>query len=286
MNDVARQVPAFVPGVFDDMPAETYHAIPALSSGGAKRIRRSAKHFRVQLTKRKEPTAAMKLGTAIHFGVLQPELFDRYILVEPEVDKRTTVGKVAWADHLATVAAARADGGREVVTLKQADRDRARFAADAVLAHPGAQELLAGATRELSLFWNDGRYGVPCKARLDLWNAGILGDVKSCGNASAEEFARDMGTYDYHVQGAHYYSGAEHALNESPRLFVFIAVETEDPYDVALYELGRASMQAGMHAMDDALQRYKEVLETGEYPGYPQTVQTLELPRWKLRFNV
>lgn len=270
--------PAFVPGVFPKMPAANYHAVEALSSGGAKKILRSPAHFRVYRDQQSVQSDPMRLGEAIHCGALEPGAFASRIAVLPEVNRRTNLGKAAIADFVAL------NPGR--LLLDQAEFDCTRRCVDAVLAHPAASELLRDAEIETSLFWNDGRYAVPCKARWDARKFGGLIDLKSCKDASKEEFAKAIANFDYHIQGAHYYSGAEHCLNATPSFFIFIAVETEPPHGVAVYELGRASMLAGMREMDEALARYKAALESGQWGGYPTTVEEIQLPRWKLKFDV
>jgi hypothetical protein len=62
-----------------------------------------------------------------------------------------------------------------------------------------------------------------------------------------------------------------------------ICVETDEPFAVAVYQLGTASIKAGMRQMDEALERYKRCLETGRYPGYPELIQSIDVPRWALR---
>jgi PDDEXK-like domain of unknown function (DUF3799) len=283
VNEVAALerpiVPDFVPGVFYGMPAELYHSIPALSAGGARRLRKSPAHFKEFLGVVSEPSAAMQLGTVIHCGVLEPDRLDDCYAVAPEVDKRTSAGKAEWATFQAACA------GKVVLTPE--GESNALGAIDAVRAHPAARRLLDGAKTELSLFWEDAKYQVPCKCRWDaLSTKGVGIDLKSTQDASREAFARSIATFEYHAAAAHYISGAEHALDASPRGFVLIAVETVPPWAVACYQLGSASILAGEYLTRIALERYAEGLKTGVWKGYPDTIDAIEVPRWALRFDV
>lgn len=269
--------PPFVPGVFRDMPAEQYHAVEAMSSSGARSILRSPAHFVLWRTERRDPSAAMQFGTAVHAGVLEPERFDRVVVMAPEFNARTAAGK---ADRAAFVAA---NAGR--VILSADDFDRARRCVDAIRAHPAARALLDGAECELSLFWRDAQFGVPCKARLDARNHGGIIDLKTTTDASPEEFARSVASWGYHRQAAHYVSGCEHLLDGSPEFFAFIAAESEPPHGVACYSLPGAAILAGAHSMNRALERYAAALAAGEWPGYPSTVESLTLPKWAMRFD-
>lgn len=144
--------------------------------------------------------------------------------------------------------------------------------------------MLDGAEVEKSLFWMDGQYNVPCKARYDAWQSGIIIDLKTTTDASRDEFARTIANYTYHAQAAMYCSGAEHALDRSPDAFVFIAVESEPPHAVACYQLPNAAILAGMHLVSRAQARYAEVLASGKWTGYPETIEVIELPRYAMRF--
>jgi hypothetical protein len=267
----------FTPGVFEAIPGDEYHAVEAMSASGAKKMLRSPQHYRLNRDQPGQPTDAMQFGTIVHCGVLEPDELDRRVCIAPKVDKRTTAGKLRWAEFVATAI------GRIVVD--QDDYDRARRCVDAVLAHPSASRLIEGAQRELSLFWLDGEYKVPCKARYDIHSHGGVSELKTTQDASPDGFAKQIANLNYHVQGAHYCSGREHVLNETPAFFAFIAVESEPPHVVACYTLPPVAIQAGRRLMDEALARYRDALAAGKWRGYPETIQAIDLPRWALRFD-
>jgi exodeoxyribonuclease VIII len=267
----------FVVGVFDGMPFDQYRAIEAMSQSGAQKINRSPLHFRIARDAPSAPSDAMLFGTAVHDGVLEPEHFAARVCMAPDVNRRTNAGREAWADFLA------ANAGR--IVLAREDFDCARRCIDAVLDHPAASRLLEGARREVSLFWIDGKYRVPCKARLDILNHGGIGDVKTTRDASPEEFAKSIANYGYDIQAANYFSGHEHLLNATPDFFVFVTVESEAPHAVACYELGSASILAGARKMDAALERYARALKLGRWEGYPATIERIDTPPWARRFS-
>jgi hypothetical protein len=267
---------AFEPGVFYGMPAEQYHKSEALSASGGRKLRQSPLHYKLMRDTPNEPTAAMEFGTVVHAGVLEPDAPACYA-VAPKIDTRTTAGKADWG------AFAQANAGR--IILSQADADRALACIAAVRAHPGASRLLAGAKTEVSLFWEDAKYKVPCKCRWDGLNRGGGFDLKTTQDASPDAFARTIASYEYHAAAAHYISGAEHVLNESPRFFAFIAVESEPPHAVACYALPSNAILAGQHLVAIALERYAEALVSGKWRGYSDLIDTIELPRWALRFS-
>lgn len=268
----------FVPGVFYGLPAADYHRREAMSASGAKKMLRSPQHYKLMRDTPSVPTAAMEFGTVVHAGVLEPGTFGEVVAIAPEVDKRTKDGKAEWG------AFAAANAGR--IILSADDHSRALACVAAVRAHPAASKLLDGGEREMSLFWNDGRYKVPCKARYDAFNHGGVIDLKTTQDASPEAFGRSCATFLYHAQAAMYLSAGEHALNATPRFFAFICVESEPPHGVACYILPSAAIQAGAVLINIALERYAAALASGQWPGYSETIDALPFPKWALRFDV
>ena len=85
-------------GLFS-MPAEQYHSHPAVGHSGLVRIMRSPAHYKDVLTDPPDPTPAMRLGTAFHTALLEPDRFGQTFVVAPKFDRRTKEGKAqaeAW----------------------------------------------------------------------------------------------------------------------------------------------------------------------------------------------
>lgn len=270
--------PEFLPGIYTDMPAAEYFRVPAISASGAKKLLRSPAHYLESLKRPSEPTPNMVFGSAVHTGALEPQRFADDVICAPDINKRTKVGAAEWEAFQA------ANAGK--IILSPDDYARCVNTIAVVRQHPAAFKLLDGATIEQSLFWLDAKFGVPCKARWDAWNHGIIVDLKTCQDASAEAFGRSCATYLYDVQSANYISAAEHVMNESPRAFVFVAVETEPPHAVAVYAAQSDMILAGRHRMDIALERYLEIRETGVYRGYADLIQPLKFPKYATRFDL
>lgn len=263
-------------GLVRDLPREVYFAHEAMSQSGAKRMIRSPMHYRLDRTQPSKQTEAMQFGTAVHDGVLEPDFFASRVVQAPEINRRTKDGKADWQAFCA------ANDGR--IVLEADDMARVRSCVNAVRAHPAAMKLLTGAEVELSFFWRDAKYDVPCKARWDARNHGGVVDLKTTIDASPEGFARQAANLLYHMQEAQYRSAAEHVLNESPTFFAFICVESEPPHAVACYTLPPAAVHAGAHLMSVALDRYAKALAAGDWPGYSPTIDVLPFPSWALRF--
>ena len=67
---------------------EHYFAINAESASGIKEFIKSPAHYRQWQTGEREVTPAMKLGTAVHTCVLEPDMFAKHY-TWTDLDKRT-----------------------------------------------------------------------------------------------------------------------------------------------------------------------------------------------------
>ena len=189
-----------------------------------------------------------------------------------------TLAQIDWWEEFE-----RGDGAREIVLDADA-YERCCRTVDAILAHPGARTLLTGGIPEVSLFWNDAKYEVPCKARIDfLRDDGGMVDIKTTTDASPEGFGRTIASFLYHVQGSHYWSGGEHVLGASPKFFAFIAAEKEEPFGVSAQVLQVDALRIGMAKCDRALRRYAEAAASGRWGAYSDLIEPAILPAWALR---
>ena len=256
--------------------AADYHAIEALSASGAKMLLRSPAHYLAGKAKPMQPSPAMKLGTVVHTLILEPEKAAAEIAVCPKFDLRTTFGKKGQADFEAS-----AEGK---LVVNEDVYDRAARIADSVRGHGFVREqmLSGGGEAEAVMLWR--QYDVACKCRMDMLKGATIFDVKTCQDASPDGFARQIATYSYHVQAAHYAAGYREVTGWDLDRFVFVAVESEAPYAVGIYALDPRSLQSGRILMARAGVAYKRALEmmaNGEAPAtYGDELIEIGIPGW------
>lgn len=252
-----------------------YHAHPAVSKSHLDKVAKSPAHYWAHYLDPErvppEPTAAMMLGTALHTAVLEPHLWGEQYATAPEgIDRRTKVGKEAWAAFEAEAQ------GKTVLTGEDAQRIQ-RMAA-AVHQHPASSFLLElPGTREASYFWTDEETGLECKCRPD-WHSQdrrIIVDVKTTKDASPREFARSVAAFRYHVQANWY----QRPFQEAEQ-FLFIAVESQAPHLVAVYAATPGMVAAGGRTADRDLRLLAACRASDRWPGYSEEIQPLDLPTW------
>ena len=158
---------------------------------------------------------------------------------------------------------------------------------DAISSHPVASSLLLpeyGCRNEASCFWDDEYTGVRCKARLDALpvdeNSGVICDLKTTTDASAEAFTKAAFNFRYFQQAAHYLEAWKQCGDDDRLDFLFAVVEKNSPYGVSVFQMDEASIALGRRELDRLLQVWQACDEDGVWAGYPTHVQELSLPAY------
>jgi hypothetical protein len=270
-----------------DIDNDAYHSGPGISKSGLwKLYTKSPAHF---IGAERKETAAMTFGSACHMAVLEPHLLETsYCVVPTTAPRRPTEAQWnAKAPSPESVAAMNwwrefmaFNAGKE--TINQADFDNVLRIRDKLHAHPLIQKLVNGAQFEQSAYWIDEETGELCRCRPDIYSPSLkmIGDIKTCRDASEFGFARAIEDYGYHVQDPFYSDGWHLAGGGEVDAFVFIAIESEAPFVFQVYELDEADKQQGREIYRKALRRYADCKRTGIWPDYGNGVKTITRPAW------
>jgi len=243
--------PALPVGLHLEVPEDVYHQrqLGVASKSALDKIRRSPAHYHAWATcaDEDEDTPALRFGRAFHTAVLEPAKYQPAKSTKKDrEDAEAITGMVA-----------------------------------SLRAHPIAGRLLSGGHREVTIRWDAG--GVPCKGRLDGYHPELLGgvafDLKSTTDASPEEFARSVARYGYARQEAFYRDGLA-ALGRAVPHFLFLVCEKAPPYCAAVYALSVDAVSRGRVSIVRDLETLAACCASGVFPGYPDGITTLELPRW------
>jgi len=296
---VTTQKPkARTPGIYTNIPADIYHRWPGASNSRMGDMLRSPAHCRDRMMNPTEPTPAMLIGTATHFAVLEPDLFDTTYVVADRCAASKANGDPCSHDGVA-----RADGvwycgthlrskgiketDQDIKALVRSDADKCRRIRDAVWSHPASRKMLESIRpdeREVSIVWDDPDSGVRCKLRADAMSRtlGIYFDLKTTGDAGEGAFTKSIFNFGYHRQGAHALHGfAAHGV--AIEHFVICAVEKDPPHGVAVYRLDDAAIEAGRDQLLPLIKRFGECERTDTWPAYSDAIQDITLPPWAWR---
>lgn len=269
----------FKQGMFENVPAEEYHqrVLGVANKSGLDRVHQSPAHYFEWLNAPEEKeTTALAFGKAFHCALLEPKVFASTYVVQPDFgDLRKPDNKAAKADWMG------ANGTKKFIDEEDAGRIQAMLRR--IRDHRITSMMVRSGAPELTLRWIDKATGLPCKARADFYMKDIhtAVDFKTTDDASPAAFAKSIANYGYHRQEAFYRAGFD-AVGQPIDHFVFVAIEKHAPYAMAIYEVNEEGVEAGRKTIADDLSTLASCVSTNVFPGYADTVQTLELPRWAI----
>ncbi len=267
-RSISHRVTVFVrrPLLTTFISFEDYVNLPGEHFSGLKALDTSPLHYHRAVAKK--DTSALRIGRTLHAFVLDPDGVD-YVVWEGG-DKKGAAWKAFAEKHSTST------------ILKPEDLERALGMRRALTEHPIAGPLLAKGLGEVTLVWE--AEGIECKARLDwlLPDDGLL-ELKTTRKIRPESFAREVASRLYHVQLAFYSGGLEAMRKRRPPRHVVVAVENEQPFDVAVYSAGEDVLEAGRRKVDGWLRTLRECRASGRWPGVGgDELIDLKLPDWAL----
>jgi hypothetical protein len=259
------------PGIYDNVPAEVYHALPLISASGLKVIDSECPaQFRYEVDNPEDDSkAAHDIGTAAHLIFLENADFEAKV---ERLDCESYQSKAARAAR----DAARAEGK---TPLRAQDFETVVAMRESLIRQVG--DLFVGGTPESTMIWKDLRTGALCKARPDYKRPGLLIDYKTTTSANPRAFRARCFDNGHHLQAWWYLHGFEFLTGERAA-WRWIVQSTKPPYLVTAHKptpslLGWAEQQGRA-----ALQTYARCLAQGSWPGYGDTVFPVELPNWAM----
>lgn len=257
-----------------DVDEATYHAHPALSASGAKRLVTACPAiFKHEQEHGRPPKPEYDFGHAAHGLILG--------MGEPV----SVIDASDWRGKGAREArdAAYANGN---VPILAAEYERAQALAAAVKAHPIAGALFSEGKPEVSAFWHDEQWGIDRRARFD-WLTDVgpdLGrpcivDLKTSTTADPRAFGRKAYDFGYDIQDAYYRDALTASGIEDPA-FLFVVVDKAPPHVVTVVELDTEARRIGRARTDRALEIFRDCTAAGMWPGYTDEIELISLPRY------
>lgn len=247
-------------GVYYDMPADEYHALPRLSSSYIKKLLISPTDFWVSSwmnpNRREYESDTFNIGTAYHKRFLEgADAFNASYALAPICDKRTKEGKQIYADWLLI------NEGKEPIK-----HDLMDFlgAAESVL----PEDIFNGGSPEVSILWTDQDTGVPMKARLDYKTTQKVRDLKTFSNSGGRDIDRlicgHIVSFGYYIQAAVYNEAHMVGFNEQADIeFVFLQTGDAPVYrvvpfsrDLMLFQKGKDDMRRGINMFHKYYTKY------------------------------
>jgi exodeoxyribonuclease VIII len=237
---------------------KAYRSLPYLNASKFKAFFTSPLHYNNQ--KQPEETEDMRIGTAVHTMVLEPNNFHKTVAFAPMgLDRRKTADKLVWEEFV--------ESSNGKVALKGESRAVIEGCVNAITTHTTAVNIISKCEKEQVIVSD--LEGVECKGKLDLVcvKCGILADIKTTrAGADPQSFIYEMQDRRYWVQMAFYTMLAE-KMYDKKFTFKFIVVEKEAPYAVAVVTISDVLMEACKKKVSLGLLSLKLCLEHDQYAG-------------------
>ena len=274
-------------GFLDDEERRMYRGI-GLSKSSLDKINKSVDHYFMEPD---SETPAMKVGSAFHTIILEPEKFEKdYICGPANCDRRTAAGKRAWKEL--------EEENPKKIILNTNDWDMIHFMMESVVHHKLASDMLNlnDGKAEETIMWNDPEMNTLMKGRTDFRNfpRKAIIDLKSTQDASPDKLERDLWSTDlrYHLQAAIYTDGIRTICNDEQWEFFFVYVEKKPPYAVQVVhlpakaiELGRIQYRENIIDLLKWLDRATSALKRGEglFSSFEEKIIEFSPPAWLIQ---
>lgn len=231
------------------------------------------------------PTEAMLIGTAVHEGIFEPEVFDgRYWSYPGSRDKRHKEYQEFLVDH--------GIEHEQVFTKRALDEIHALIAS--AKKSPVIQWMKESGAPEKVIFWTDPKTGVKCRCKLD-WSdpdRDMIGEYKTIVSVYGNTIAKEAGNRGYWFQAVHNLDGFCMATRGT-------VVDWDDPdFDLPVYPFvftgkdashktvaryfPREPLQKAAKLRESLLVRVAKCVETGIWPGVSQELSPIELSKWAI----
>lgn len=262
-----------------EIPREEYEAHPGMRWSKLKNMRKSPLHFLHGLDVESEETTSLRTGSALHTLVFEPELYESRFAVYRQSKNKGEGAKKRWEMFQAEAVA-------KGLTILDAEEEARANGMAAAIAKRAAQYIAPSRGRaEIPLTWTDERTGLLCKCRLDwVTLGGMVVELKSARSAEVRAFGRQAWNLGYFHQGDFYSMGIAAATgqkaDEIP--FMFMAVESDPPHDVSLFEPCTETKYAAQEEVNKLMDQLAECRRTNKWPGRYDGIQVLRAPAYVL----
>jgi exodeoxyribonuclease VIII len=263
-----------------------YHANAAVSHSKLETFRRRPalyhKRYIAKQIVSEEPSAAFRIGSAVHCSVLEPAEWSKRYAIKPEgIDRRTKEGKERWAQF------EQQNGGKTII-----DQDESALVlqmTDAVRHNPLAAQLLGRGVPEAT--WRTGGT-ITLQCRTDWFNpdgceltegrayVADLKTVESLDDETFSNFERAVFRFGYHRQAGFYLPLISELWAKPVFDFFFLAVEKCEPFGVAVFRLTDDAVSLGQDETIADLRDLKRCIDFDVWPNIDAVVRELGVPAW------
>lgn len=260
---------------------QDYYGGPGVSASDLKVLRDATPlHLMAKKAQPFKLTDSLLMRGAVRCAVLEPDEFPyRFAEVPEGLDKRSKIGRELFAEIEAEGKA----------PLKADQYEKVKAISASIMAQPAVRFILAqhGDIRQ-SIYWQDRATGVLCKMRphymvepCDAFPCGLLLEFTPVDDASPEAFKDLSFRQRHYMKAAWCQQGFQQTFGtpDAPP-FLFLAYENSAPHASVVRSASARQIMLGMHENGEAMARYAQCEASGQWPGFSQEIEPVELPPW------
>ena len=289
----------FAPGIYFDVPRETYDNIPALSASVLKKwitYQAVPAEFAHWLGQRwtEAPSESLLMGSALDCMLLEPREFSNRFAVMPEdaparpssrqrnarKPSPASIDAIAWWDEFNERANGKAilTGALHTTVLEMMLSLRKAPTAQGVFEHCRKAVIVGDL------------FGIPSKCEIDLWNPNIphILDLKTANDVRPEAFVFAARKFQY-IEQAIFYLDLAATVSKDKDVFTFAAVRNSEPWSVMFYTFAPQAVPDHQviytrmgETLEIAAQSLVRHLDADDFANPPDW-QFMEFPAWQVR---
>lgn len=281
------------PGIYPDIPDGAYHRHGSVSKSTLKLlVDGTPLECRNYMEHGINETDAVNQGTAVELAVLDPDRFEREVVVRPAFSGADAPPEFRGEGARARVAEWKeANAGK--LQIPQSAYDRAVAAGAMARSKKGPKTALRAGTIQLSLLWPDDETELWCRARPDFAllegepDRRVFVDIKVSSGAAGADPLSDKAIRTHLIdkgaamQAAMFTEGYFRITGEPAPTCYLLVVSGSGPLDMRLVHVGNDWLEYGEVSFRRAIRRFAKCSETNTWPGYAeQGVTSVNFPDW------
>lgn len=280
--------PYFTPNIYTDFQDEAeYHKFLGISQSQIKygMASMNAYRFRKYIDGSDRKSKDMKLGDYIHKCILEPHLIDNFVFdddcIAEIMEERPETSNVRATKEYKAWKKQQDAAGKMLITREQ-KRD-AEYMLESIYSHPLSKELLRGGVREKATLIYDEEFGIFRRCKYDILTPGgydCILDIKKCQSINKVEFERTVYNYGYYFQTYDYPRLATLKYERKINDFLFAAVESNPPYEVAYYKASPEMKTAGEYMIKRIAGDISASYANRKFDIAHKGIETINLPKY------
>jgi exodeoxyribonuclease VIII len=270
-----------MPGrIIRDMPCDQYVRTKAMSASGAYVLAKKCPSVFWHRSPwnpafEPEPSKEGDFGSAVHLALLQPELFERQVVIGNTDDWRTKAAR-----ELRDLARS-----EDKIPLLPKDLEAVEAIAAKARRNPWIADLLDGAQTEISYFWDAA--GIPCKARCDLLSrdGSVMADIKTSHTADPYEVGLTIDALGWFLRDPFYRDGWKVVTGNTIQRYFYIVIDREPPNPITIGDISERGIEWGRLLIRRALRLFDRCMRDNDWPDFARDPITFELSsrtEWRL----